>query len=162
MYCYGKTCASPLFWLKSFACCLESQPPHRHRVGKLEVSFSCRGCFQVAPGLPETSVACCLLQPAQEMCLQSPPPMWCQSLSSLSSAHSPICLLVSHCLQHLSVFALLCLRNIYPVTALHLVSLCFLIACLCISHHTHGCHSQLLADPGQPGTSSEELRVIAP
>lgn len=47
-------------------CLLPGKPEHprRHRVGKLQVSWLCRGGLQAAPGLPETSVAQIPPQPA--------------------------------------------------------------------------------------------------
>lgn len=162
-------CASPLFWPKIFACCLERE---RLPIGTGQEGRRCYGLAEDVfrrllvslthqwPAVPSSL----------KICVGSSPPTCHHSLSSVSSAHFPVCLLNSLCFQHLSIFALLCLmqkhpcsvwcRNIDPVTALHLVSLCFLIACLCTSCHTHGCHSWFLAVPEWPGTSFEELCMI--
>jgi len=87
-------------------------------------------------------------------CDTSPSPLSPQHISlfvSLSAVVFSIC-------QYLpcSVWC----RDIYPVAALHLVSLCFLIARPCASCHTHGRHSRFLAVPGRPRTSFEEQHLL--
>lgn len=59
----------------------------------------------------DISAPLCPLTCWQKICLGSSPPTCHHSLSSLSSACFPVCLLISLCVQHLSVFALLCLTQ---------------------------------------------------